>query len=186
MARIYQSGGAYQPAGNYDRTGATDLGGTYDSPTLTNPVTNNALIDTTATTLTLAAKTHDGRVVSLDHAAGITVTLPAATGSGAFFRLLVAATASGGNYVVQVANASDYMRGFAWTVTDTAGTGDAFATANSGTVATESDTITLNGTTQGGRIGDWIECVDVATNIWAVKVFSVGSGTEATPFSAAV
>ena len=45
---------------------------------------------------------------------------------------------------------------------------------------------TLNGGTTGGLIGGLITIVDVAANKYAVVGTSVGSGTEATPFSAAV
>ena len=48
-------------------------------------------------------------------------------------------------------------------------------------------TITLNGTTTGGvNKGDWIELEDIASGVWGVAGTITGSGTEATPFSAAV
>ena len=50
------------------------------------------------------------------------------------------------------------------------------------------DTITLNGTTTGGQLGDWIELTDVATDLWAVNgvvTCPAGSNT-ASCFSAAV
>jgi hypothetical protein len=58
-----------------------------------------------------------------------------------------------------------------------------------GTVATNSDTITLNRTTTGSvNVGEWIEVEDVATATWAVKgMLTDGRGVRnATPFSAAV
>ena len=63
-----------------------------------------------------------------------------------------------------------------------------FATANSGTVATESDTITLfvASNTTGGIKGAVIELEDVASAVWQVSYVSDAGGTEATPFSAAV
>src|SRR5690348_1236929 len=116
MATIYQSGGSYLPNQNYDRTGATDKNGTYVSP-----VTQAITIDQTGATLTLDPATHAGRVVMLDVASGVTVTLPAASGSGNLYRLVVATTVSSNSDKVKVANASDYMRGFALGATDTAG-----------------------------------------------------------------
>lgn len=139
-----------------------------------------------AANTTVALATNSGITNVLAVASGATVTLPAASGSGAVYRFLVGTTITSNQYKIQVANASDYMRGFCVGVTDTAGTAMGWATANSGSAATESDTITLNGTTQGGRIGDFMELVDVAANVWAVRMHTVGSGTEATPFSAAV
>jgi hypothetical protein len=46
------------------------------------------------------------------------------------------------------------------------------------------DTITLNGTTTGGKdIGNWIEFTDCSATMWAVRGFITASGSEATPFS---
>jgi hypothetical protein len=50
-------------------------------------------------------------------------------------------------------------------------------------VADNFDGISMNGTTTGGIIGDWIECVDILTDHWAVKINSNASGTVATPIS---
>ena len=62
-----------------------------------------------------------------------------------------------------------------------------FETANTGTVATESDIITLNRTTTGiGTIGDLIEIEDVASAVFSVQVRSQASGAEATPFTVGV
>lgn len=53
MAAGQSSGGAYQPDGNYTRTGATDTGGTYASVTLTSPTVTSPTI--TGGTSTAAA-----------------------------------------------------------------------------------------------------------------------------------
>ena len=55
------------------------------------------------------------------------------------------------------------------------------------TVAT-SDTITLNGGTTGGIIGDYLEIVDIAADQYHVRgVMRVAAGANpATPFSATV
>lgn len=173
------TGGAFVPGASYDRTGATETG-----LTLKNPVTISApYSETAAVTLTPSVS---GRRLALNNSAGLTVTLPPATGSGAEYVFVVGTTAATGSYVIQVASATDYLRGFCLGVTDTAGTAMAWATANTGTVATESDTITMNGTTQGGRLGDQIRLYDLAKAVWSVAMFNVGSGAEATPFSAAV
>lgn len=138
-----------------------------------------------ATTLTLNPAVHDGHPVVFTSLAGCTVTLPAATGSGSRFNLFVGATLTSGSFVVAVANASDFMRGGGYTfVTTTAST---FGTTNTGTVSTESDTVTFNRTTTGlGTIGDFIELTDIAANVWAVEADYASSGSAATPFSAAV
>jgi hypothetical protein len=137
------------------------------------------------TTLTLSADAHDSKFVVLTSLSGCTITLPAATGSGAHFNIIVGATLTSGSVVLQVASATDYLRGQAYTfVTTTAST---FGTANTGTVSTESDTITFNRTTTGlGTIGDYIEVVDIGAAIWAIEADYASSGTAATPFSVAV
>lgn len=144
-------------------------------------------VTVTASALTVTSAVHAGRTVVLNRAAGVAVTLPAATGSGDKYRFIVLTTASGGSYTIAVPNATDYMIGVALESADDAtGTAKAFATANTGTVATESDTITLNGTTTMGIKGTIVELQDIASAVWEVKVAGQATGTEATPFSAAV
>jgi hypothetical protein len=48
------------------------------------------------------------------------------------------------------------------------------------------DTITMNGSTTGGVVGSWVKMKDVATGFWRLEGGLVCTGTEATPFSAAV
>ena len=116
-------------------------------------------------------------MIPLNRAAGITVTLPAATGSQAVLRFVVGTSVTSNNNIIQVANATDVMAG-------TAGvsglTGAVFSTLPA------SDTITMNGSTTGGLAGSFIELIDVAAGDWVVRAALVGSGTPATPFSAAV
>lgn len=132
---------------------------------------------TAATTLTSA---NAGRLHLLDASGGFTVTLPASVGNGARFRFQVKTVSTTG-YVVQVANATDVMQGAVFTVSDGAAAVLGYATAST------SDTITLNGTTKGGvTIGDWFELTDYAAGFFAITGFTTSSGTEATPFSAAV
>jgi hypothetical protein len=141
------------------------------------------VLSVTKSTLSARQAEHADKYVKLDRAAGITVTLPRATGSGDVYRFMVGTTLTSNNYKVQVANAADFMRGKAWLM---AATNASFSTANTGTSTTESDTVTLNGGTTGGVIGDYIEVCDIAKNVWQVECSLVGSGTAATPFSVAV
>lgn len=150
-------------------------------------LTTNMTPVTATGNLTLTAALHAGRTVVLNALAGGTFTLPAATGTGNKYRIVVGTTLTSGSLVAAVPNATDYFRGFALFANDTDGSASNFETANSGTVATESDTITLNRTTTGiGTIGDVLEFEDIATAVWSVHVKAQASGTEATPFSAAV
>ena len=138
----------------------------------------HGLSTVTAATVTINADAHVGMPVVLNRAAGCVATLPAATGSGNTYNFIGAIDATG-DQKVQVANASDTMAGVAYLGNDSAG-------ASCFYTAAASDTITLDGSTTGGLKGWRVTCTDMAANTWAVMVMSEASGTEATPFSAAV
>jgi hypothetical protein len=131
---------------------------------------------------------HADRVCMLGEVGGnalVTLTLPEATGSGARYK-----------FIVSVLNTSSYVI----VVADTTNTNFIGNVINQdadlvGTIAAimypapaNADTITLNGTSTGGQLGDFIELVDVAADVWAVNgVVSCPAGSNtATPFSAAV
>ena len=154
--------------------------------TFSGPVTSTAGfitgtgVNSTVTTATLAvtANAYNGQTIGLSRAAGITVTLPAATGTNASYKFLVETTVTSNSYKIQVANATDVISG-ALNVAGTTGT--VFGTLPA------SDTITMNGTTQGGIAGSYVELTDVETGIFAITTGGlIGSGTVITPFSAAV
>jgi hypothetical protein len=143
------------------------------------------LVNCTASTLAITAALHDGKIVTLNRAAGIAVTLPAATGSGMSTEFIVGTTFTG-SASIAVADATDYMRGRSLMFNDTDSSMNGWETANTGTLATESDTFTMNGTTLGGRAGDRIRVVDLATDVWHIEANVTASGVEATNWSAAV
>lgn len=135
---------------------------------------NGVVRTITAATATLTDFEAGGLVV-VNRAAGCTITLPDATGSG--YRYLITTIADQtGDLVIQAPDASNVMQGVA--MTDM--TGVVWPTADA------TDTITLNGTTSGGLKGARVELIDVAADTWHVFVVSEASGTEVTPFSAAV
>jgi hypothetical protein len=130
---------------------------------------------------------NNNQTINLDTLTGSVVTLPAASGSGVKFKFLVTVLATSASHKIQVANASDFMIGMITTMSDDPATVKAFAAANSGTVSTNSDTITLNRSTTGSVVvGEWLEVEDVAANTWAVRGLTASTGTEASAFSAAV
>lgn len=137
----------------------------------------------TASAITLNPDLHAGKTLVLDRAAGQTFTLPAATGSGDSYRFFVKTGITSNTTVVQVASGSDWFNG---SLTVAAATTVQYITANTGTPATEGDTITMNGTTTGGEAGSWIEVQDVAPNVWSLDGVLTGSGTTADPLSVAV
>jgi hypothetical protein len=140
---------------------------------------SNPVVNVTTATVTITAADHANRIITLNRAGGITATLPAASGSGARFRFVVGTTFTG-NGIIQVANSSDVMAGNAIVLQDG---GDTVVGFEAGSTA---DTITLNGTTTGGLKGADVEVIDIATNLFFVMVRTAATGTEATPFSAAV
>lgn len=137
-------------------------------------------VDTTATSLTITAAAHANRTVTISSAAPATITLPQATGTGNKYKFVVAVAATGTATKIQVANATDVMMGYAWCVTTTSDNAEGFKTSAS------SDTISMNGTTQGGVVGDVYIIEDVIAGKFSVQCFLAPTGTEATPFSAAV
>jgi len=135
-------------------------------------------VTVTDATVSITEGAHAGQRVILNRAAGITATLPDATGSGARYEFILLADATG-DHVIEVANAGDTMMGVAYLGNDSAGA-SCFYTADT------SDTITLDGTTTGGLKGARVLVDDIAADTYSVMVYSEASGTEATPFSAAV
>lgn len=140
------------------------------------PIAMQPITITAATTL--SRKTHAGATVVLNSATGRIITLPASTGKGDVYEVFIRTTVSSGNHVIAVANATDVMQGGVAMSTDIGGT-------NMLTGAT-ADTITLNGSTQGGLSGSWVRLTDEIIGFWKVEGFLVCTGTETDPFSAAV
>ena len=132
-------------------------------------------------TLTASATlddTHHRRTILLSAAAGLTVTLPASSGSGIIFEIFVLTTVTSNNLIIQVANSTDILAGVLHLTTDIAGT--------SMPTSSTTDTITMNGTTTGGVKGTWLRFKDASSGIWLLDGGIVCTSTEATPFSAAV
>lgn len=140
----------------------------------------SAPVATTATSLTITAAAHAGRTVRIDSAAPVTITLPQATGTGNKYRFVVGVAATGTASTIKVANATDVMRGYSFCVTTTSDNAEGFKTSAT------SDTISMNGTTLGGVVGDMYEIEDLLTGVFSVRCFCAPTGTEATPFSATV
>lgn len=123
-----------------------------------------------------------GKLLNLNVASGCTITLPAATGSGIEFHFVVLTTVTSNNYVIQVANSTDTIDGLILNCDDD--TSDAVAIWKT---AADSDTITLDGSTKGGIIGDTFKLTDIGSGQWLIHAAATsGTGTVATPFSAAV
>lgn len=138
-----------------------------------------APVAVTGATLTVTRAAHAGRVIALDRAAGIAVTLPDATGSGDTYTFYVKTTFSG-DAAIKVSRAADtFVEGsLALLAQDAADTAVVFSAA-----ATD-DTLDLfdTGNTTGGMVGAIATFIDVAPNKWLVRYSSDAAGIEATPF----
>lgn len=136
------------------------------------------IVNATAATLAVTAADHDSKIVTLNRAGGIAVTLPAATGSGARLRFIVGTTFTS-SATIKVTG-DDTMTGNAVLAQDG---GDTSVMFEAGATA---DTITMDGSTTGGLKGADVELIDIAADLWFVHYVSAATGTEATPFSATV
>ena len=148
----------------------------------THPAFNSPVVPVGDTTISVTAEKHAERNLILNNAAGVTATLPKASGTGDTYRFTVGTLATANSHIIKVGSTSDVMVGSVLlSDTDSAGTVTAFSTAST------SDTITLNRTTTGSvRKGEYVEVQDIANNTWAVSGLLSNTGSGATPFSATV
>ena len=154
------------------------------SPQLTLTGSFLPAIHTFAATDSITITEHAGRTLLLGEVGGnalVTLTLPDATGSGAVYKFIVSVTNTS-NYVIKVPDADNTIDGIMLYLDE-----DGTAVTAFPTVAA-SDTITLNGGTTGGIIGDYLEIVDIAADQYHVRgVMRVAAGANpSTPFSATV
>ena len=133
---------------------------------------------TVTASATLSRHIHSRTTVNLSAAVGLTITLPASVGNGDEYEVFVLTTVTSNAYVIAVANSTDVIQGGVALSTDIGGTNMLAAAA--------SDTISMNGSTTGGIRGSWVKVKDVSAGFWKLEGFLVTTGTEATPFSAAV
>lgn len=137
------------------------------------------IVNATEATLTVTEAAHANRTIVLDRAAGIAVTLPAAS-AGLKFRFIVKTTFTGAASIKSVSGA-DIMVGYALMGNDTDNTVVRWPVVAGDTA----DTIDLLGTSNstGGMAGQEIEIEGLAANLWFVKIVGDAAGTEATPFT---
>lgn len=121
--------------------------------------------------LTLSPGLHEGLIVQMNAAAGSTVTLPAATGSGNYYDVMVTTTVTSNNHIFKTDGTGTFAGGL-----DVNGT-----TSLSVPLTGTNKTITMNGTTTGGIIGTYFHVIDIGTNLWFCNATLVGSGTVTTP-----
>jgi hypothetical protein len=141
---------------------------------------SNKVVTISTTTATLTQDSHAEKLIRLSRAAGITVTLPLATGTGAEYKFVIPTSLSG-TTKIKVASTSNTLQGHVQV--------DASLASNapiSFTAGTTADTISLNGTTTGGKLGDYFKLIDEKTGVWHVEGFIRSTGAGATPFVVSV
>ena len=140
---------------------------------------DNRVIVHTTSTLTVTEALHNDKIIVLDLAAGIAVTLPAAA-AGLRFRFIVKTTFTGAASIKSVTGA-DIMIGHALMGNNSDNTVVDFPAVAASTL----DTIDLFGTANstGGIEGQEIEIIGLGTNLWFVSIRGDAAGTEATPFA---
>ncbi len=122
----------------------------------------------------------------LDRLAGVVVTLPAATGTGDTYKFYVKTTVTSNVYKIQVANGIDIMSGVAFGSDDETPLSGTPTAIDMWIAGASDDTITMDGSTKGGKKGNHIEILDMASGMFHVRAVLTQTATEVTPFSNAV
>jgi hypothetical protein len=123
-------------------------------------------IVTLTDTITLTAALHASKTLLLGEVGGnaqLTVTLPAATGTGNIYKFIVSVVNTS-NYVIQKAGSDT----FAGIITSLDNDSNA-VTGYAAIAGSADDVVTLNGTTTGGQIGDCIIFEDILAAVWSVR-----------------
>ena len=106
------------------------------------------------------------------------MVLPSAV-QGLRITVILGTGIASGTFNVSTADSGDLLVGYAiLEKANYAGNRAYFAPDGSSDV-----TVTLNGTTKGGRIGDKLEFLGISATEWRVRYTGIYSGTAATPFS---
>ena len=170
---------------SHDATNGLKLGGTLVSATAAelNRVADGSakIIAITAATITITQALHANRIVTLDRAGGIVVTMPdngtGATGDVYTFVVLTTFTSNATIVLPDTTNTS--LIGGALIADSGASTAHEMFTPGA-----TFDLVTLDGTNTGGGLGCRITYTDVANDVWSVEITEyVGGTAPATPFS---
>lgn len=138
------------------------------------------IVATTATALTITAALHAHKVVLVNSAEPIAITLPLALGTGDRYTFVIGVSATGTDHTIKVASAADVLTGVALLANTDATEVSGFATTSG------SDTISMDGTALGGVRGARIELIDIETGAFQVTMTGKADNAVATPFLMAV
>ena len=134
----------------------------------------NTVVAVTTATLAVTEALHAGRTMTLQRAAGIIITLPAATGTGNVYRFIVEDTTAGATHITGLTG--DILTGVA-IIGDTTTPGEIFTPDGTDLI------LDLYGTSNntGGLKGAVATFTDIATDLWHCDYFSIAA-TQVTPF----
>lgn len=152
-------------------------------PAVTTSTSNLLAPNVVTANYTLQYGFDDKRVVAVQAAAGCTIKLPPATGTGVKYRIAVQTTVTSNNVIIQTATTGTETDTLQGQVTQTGASGATTSFGHVDTAGSQTNTITLNGSTKGGIIGDTFEFVDAGNGIWSFHGFTKITGTAATPLS---
>ena len=140
-------------------------------------------VSLTATTA-ITALLHSNRpLIITGSGVAAAMTLPPATGTGDKYEFIMGQVNTSGTTIVTDAPSTVSMYGSINNLDVDSNAQTAYFTVTAG----GTDTVTLNGTTTGGQIGDTVTLIDIAANKWAVngQVRCPAGSNVATMFSSA-
>ena len=156
-------------------TGPADLDATWEEVNAVADMSAQVVAPATGN-LSLTAALHGNRVVYYDDADGV-ISLPAATGSGYVYKVVLKTAWTTGS-IEALSVTATFVGGLT-------GVDDDADAAYAWKAETGDNTIT-GSAAKGGDVGDWFEFLDVATDLYVVSGWVTQSGgSEVTPFSAA-
>lgn len=137
------------------------------------------VIDGVGATRTLAPE-ESGALCLFDRAAGVIYTLPAPSlqAIGMTFEFLTTVTVTSNNAKVVTDAATSFLLGSVVSANSGATTTTAYP-ANGTTIRS----LTANGTTTGGTIGDRFKVTCISATQWAIDGQVIATGVTATPFA---
>jgi hypothetical protein len=184
-----RSEGGFEQITKNSTTGAitTNLDVDTSGNISTTGTVNNLLSVTSVTDSTLTPTTaQSGTIFSLNRAAGVTVTLPAAA-AGLFYEFHIGTTFTG-SFILQGASSSDTFQGMVFQL-DKDELGSVVAlnedidTAGWNIPAAADYRLTMDADTDGRFIGGHIRCVAITDAIWLLNGHVFGDGTVSHSFS---
>lgn len=167
-------------------TGAAQGIGSIDGQVFVNeagtarPIGQPAMVTETGD-FTVTQAEHANRTTLLGNAAGGAVTLPAATGSGNKYRMVVSVLLTSAAWTI-TCGAATILNGMALinnTGDSSTATVDAYPTGASDEIFAFTQSL------GAGKIGDFVEFEDIAAGIFAVRAHIQGEADPATPFASA-